>query len=216
MLNELAYSALTDVILACLQAFAAGLMIRPDIEKWSAAWFWTITMILIAITFLLGALDHGFFEVSGHWLHEPLKVTTRICAVLTAWFICLCAAMQFLQASSRKKTYFISGALGLTVICTLFISDNFFIVMLAYSAAMLFMLILNIKGLNQGTASIPMILGILITFIASALPIAQIEAFAGFGIYATYHIALMPAVLCFYLGGLHLNRTPLLLKPHQK
>ncbi|NVJ90225.1 MAG: hypothetical protein HWE34_01130 [Methylocystaceae bacterium] len=209
MLNELSYSALTDVILACLQAFAAGLLIRPDVEKKSAAWFWAIAMTLIATTFLLGAIDHGFFETARHWLHEPLKIATRVCAAITSIFICIAAALQFLGRRSRKAVYIISTSVNAVVITALFLSDNFFIVMASYSASMLLMLGMHINGLRKGTGSIAMIIGVVITFIASSLPIIGYEFFTGFGIYATYHIALMPAVLCFYIGGLKLNRKPI-------
>lgn len=206
MLSELSYSALTDVILACLQAFAAGLLIRPDIQKASPAGVWAIAMTLIAATFLLGAVDHGFFETANHWMHEPLKIATRVCAAVTSFVICVAAALQFLGPRGRKAVYVISASVNAVVIVALFLSDNFFIVMGSYSAAMLLMLGLSINGLRTGRGSIAMILGIIITFVASALPILGFELFKGFGIYATYHVVLMPAVLCFYLGGLKLNR----------
>jgi len=206
MLDELTYSALTDVILACLQAFAAGLMMRPDIEKKSAAWFWAITMTLIALTFLLGAIDHGFFEVAGHWLHEPLKIATRACAAVTSFFICVSAAVQFLGPRARKLVIGISGIVNAAVIVAVFVSDNFFIVMGSYSAAMILLLVLSMMGLRKATGSVAMISGVIITFVASALPIVGFELFDGFGIYGTYHVVLMPAVICFYLGGMKLNR----------
>ena len=206
MLSELSYSAVTDVILACLQAFAAGLMMRSDIEKKSAAWFWAITMTLIAVTFLLGAIDHGFFESAGHWLHEPLKIATRVCAAVTSFFICVSAAIQFLGVLGRKVVIGIAGVMNAAVIVAIFMSDNFFIVMGSYSAAMVLLLVLSAMGLKTATGSVAMILGVVITFVASALPIVGFELFAGFGIYGTYHVVLMPAVLCFYLGGLKLNR----------
>ncbi|WP_417788828.1 DUF6962 family protein [Terasakiella pusilla] len=213
MLSELSYSALTDVILACLQAFAAGCLIRPDVVKTSAAGVWALSMSLIAFTFMLGAIDHGFFEPVAHWLHEPLKITTRALAAVTSFFICVTAALQFLQSHHRKLVYIVSAAVNAAVILSLFLTDNFFIVMGTYSAAMLFLLTLSILGLKKGTGSLALTGGIVITFVASSLPIVGFELFSGFGIYATYHVVLMPAVLCFYLGGLKLDRQgPTLVK----
>lgn len=192
MLTELSYSALTDVILACLQAFAAGV--------------WTLSMTLIALTFLLGAIDHGFLEPVGHWLHEPLKTAARVSAAVTSFFICATAALQFLDAGKRNIVYIVSAGINAAVIVALFLSDNFFIVMGSYSAAMLFLLALNVMGLKKGTGSLAMISGIVMTFVASSLPLVGFELFPDFGIYATYHVVLMPAVLCFFLGGLKLKR----------
>lgn len=208
MLSELSYSALTDVILACLQAFAAGCLVRPDIAKKSAAGIWALAMSLIALTFLIGAIDHGFFEPVGHWMHEPLKIATRVCAAVTSFIIYVTAALQFLERHHRKVVYIISAPINAVVIIAIFLTDNFYIVMGNYSAAMLFLLALNIIGLKKGAGSLAMISGIVITFVASSLPIIGFELFSGFGVYATYHVILMPAVLCFYLGGLKLNRHP--------
>ncbi len=206
MLDELSYSAMTDVILACLQAFAAGLMIRCDVERKSPAWFWAITLTLISLTFLLGAVDHGFFETVQHWMHEPLLIATRACAAISAFLICVTAARQFLGPLGQKVVYTLSGGVNIIVIVLLFVSDNFFIVMGSYSSAMLFLLVLSLIGLKNGRGSFAMVCGVVITFVASAFPLVGYELFAGFGIYATYHVVLMPAVLAFYLGGLKLER----------
>ena len=66
MLSELAFSALTDVILACELFFLAGLSFRPGLQPFSPAWIWALTLALIGLASMLGAIDHGFFEAIGH------------------------------------------------------------------------------------------------------------------------------------------------------
>jgi hypothetical protein len=201
MLSELALSALTDVILASLQAFAAGLLLRPGMRKGSPPWLWAWTMTLIAVLFLIGAIDHGFFEPIDHPLHQPLMIVNRALVAVVSFMFIAVAAAQFLGPRGRRAALSI-GALGnAAVIVLVFLSDNFFIVIGSYSAALLFLLVLNIAGLRHGKGSVSMIAGIIITFIASALPLVGYEAIAGLGIYATYHIALMPAIVAFYLAG---------------
>jgi hypothetical protein len=208
MLSELSLSALTDVMLASFQAFAAGLLFRPDLQKGSAARLWAWTMTLISAVFLIGAIDHGFFETVNHPLHHSLLIANRALVAVASFMIAMTTAMQFLGAFGRKVVLGVAGLGNAVVVVLVFLSDNFFIVIGSYSAAMLFMLVLNLNGLRYGKGSFAMIAGIVVTFGASALPLVGYQGFGDLGVYATYHIALMPAVVAFYLGGLALDRAP--------
>jgi hypothetical protein len=86
------------------------------------------------------------------------------------------------------------------------LSDNFFIVIGGYSVAMLFLLALNLAALRRQPGAAAMVAGVVITFAASALPLVGYQGFAGLGVYGSYHMAMMPAVVAFYWGGLGLNR----------
>ncbi len=206
MLSELALSALTDVILACLQAFTAGMLFRGDFGRGSPAWIWSRTMALVALLFLIGAIDHGFFEPEAHPWHQPLQTINRALVAVAAFFIAITAAMQFLGPVGRKVTFALGGLGCAAVVVSVLMSDNFFIVIGGYSLALILLLGLNLRGLFRGNGSLSMILGILLTFAASALPVIGYQGFAGLGMYGTYHVVLMPAVVAFYLGGLKLSR----------
>lgn len=206
MLSELALSALTDVILASLQAFAAGLLVGSGVRKGTPAWLWAWTMTAIAGVFLVGAIDHGFFEPVDHPLHQPLMSFNRALVAVVSFMMIAVAAVQFLGPRGRKAALTIGGLGNAAVIVLVFLSDNFFIVIGSYSAALVFLLVLNLNGLRHGKGSLAMIAGIIITFVASALPLSGYEGVAGLGIYATYHIALMPGVVAFYLAGKALDR----------
>lgn len=201
MLSELALSALTDVILASIQAFAAGLLFRPGLQRGSPAWLWAWTMTAIAAAFLIGAVDHGFYEPVGHPLHPLLMSVNRAIVAIVAFLMIAVAALRFLGPNGRKVALVVGGAGNLVVAVLVFFSDNFFIVIGSYSVALLFLLVLNLAGLRNGKGSVAMIAGIIITFAASAIPLIGYEGIGGLGIYATYHVALMPAVLAFYLAG---------------
>lgn len=205
MLSELALSALTDVLLASFQAFAAGLLFRPGLRSGSPAWLWACTMTVIAVSFLIGAIDHGFFEPVAHPLHEPLMSLNRALVAVVSFMLVLTGSIRFLRRRGRRIAVTLAGLGNAAVIVLVFLSDNFFIVIGSYSAALVFLLVFNILGLRHGMGSLAMIAGIVITFAASALPLIGYEGIAGLGIYATYHIALMPAVVAFYLAGVALD-----------
>lgn len=208
MLSELALSALTDVVLASFQAFAAGMLFGRNFGSGSPARLWSWTMTLIAVLFLIGAVDHGFFEPGNHPWHQPLMFVNRALIAAASFMITLTAAVQFLGPLGRKIVVAVAGIGSILVVVLVFLSDNFFIVIAGYSAAMLLMLVLSLMGLRSGKGSVAMITGIVVTFAASAIPFVAAEGFAGIGIYAAYHIALMPAVVAFYFSGMALDRRP--------
>lgn len=206
MLTDLALSALTDVILAAMQAFAAGLLFRPDQEKGSPSRLWAWTMALIAAVFLVGAIDHGFFEVVDHPFHPALMTLNRALVALASLMIALTAALQFLGPKAQKVVFALGSVGALVMVVLIFLSDNFFIVIGGYSVAMLLLLGLSLRNMGRQSGAAAMAVGVVITFAASALPLIGYQGFAGLGVYGTYHVAMMPAVLAFYLGGLGLDR----------
>ncbi|MGE4277967.1 MAG: hypothetical protein AB7G62_00175 [Magnetospirillum sp.] len=208
MLSELALSALTDVVLASVQAFAAGMLYGKGFSPGSAARWWGLTMMVIAATFLVGAIDHGFFEPAEHPWHQKLMFVNRALVAVAAFLIAATAALQFLGPRGRKLVIALAAPLAAIVVVLVFVSDNFFIVIAGYSAAMVLMLVLNLMHLRDGRGSWAMVAGIAVTFAASALPFIGGAGFAGIGIYAAYHIAMMPAVVAFYAAGMALDRRP--------
>lgn len=201
MLSELALSAITDLLLAVMQAFAAGLLFRPGLARGSAAWLWAVSMAVIAVVFLLGGLDHGFYEMVDHPLHPAMTAATRVLVAVASFMLALVAARRFLRQRAARVTVLCVGAFEAAVIALVLTSDNFFVVIAGYAGVLLLLLGLAVAGLRTGAGSVAMIAGIVITLGASAIPVVGYEIVAGFGAYATYHVALMPAVFAFYLAG---------------
>lgn len=208
MLTELMLSALTDVILACCQFFAAGLLFRPDLKAGSAARLWAWTMTVIAVVFLVGAIDHAFYEPISHPLHGPLQMLNWALVAVASSLIIMTAARQFLGPVGRKRVPPVAIAGSVVMGGAALLTQNFLLVMACYSIGMLVMLALTLRDLRRGRGVWMMVAGIVITFAASALPLMGDGHYGGLGVYAAYHIAMMPAVLAFYRAGLRLDRTP--------
>lgn len=204
MLSDLALSALTDVLLASFQAFAAGLLFRPGPRSGSPARLWAWAMALTALTFLVGAIDHGFYEPVGHPLHPLLMSVNRALVAAVSFLFVMTAATQYLGPVARKAAVAVAGLVAAATAVLVFLSDNFFIVIGCYSAALIFVLVLALWHLRQGKGAMPMVIGIAVTFAASAIPLVGWEV-GGLGVYATYHVALMPAVVAFCLAGFGLD-----------
>lgn len=208
MLSSLAITALTDVVLACETFLLAGLSFRPGLLLRSPAWYWAVTLFLTGTATMLGAIDHGFFEAVDHPGHPAMAIATRAVIALASFTMLMAAAAQFLP--SRWRTVVLAaGAAGLAA--TLWMvatSDNFLAVVGFYTVVMLLLLILSLFGLRGGKGSVAMCLGVLGTLGASALIPLGSPGFFGLGLYGTYHVLLMPAVVLLYMGGRRLSPVP--------
>ncbi|SMF04975.1 hypothetical protein SAMN06265365_106189 [Tistlia consotensis] len=206
-MTELALSALTDVILACGLYFLAGLSMRPDVERGSPAGLWALMLFLIATGTMLGVIDHAFYQPIGHPAHRWLMFATRTCLALASFTMLLSTARQFLSSGWVRLCTAI-GLAGLVVeLVLLFLFDNFLVVIAAYSLVLLLTLALHLANLRSRKGSLAMVAGIMIVLGASLLAPLGSQGLPGLGLYATYHIALMPGAIGFYLGGRRLAPT---------
>lgn len=203
-MTPLALSALTDVVLASEVFFLAGLSCRPGVAWRSPAGWWAVTMVLMALAPALGAIDHGFFEPIAHPAHYELTVATRATAALASFTMLMATAGQFL-AGRLYLALLVLGFAGLVAtVGAIVFSDNFFSLVIYYSLILLITLGFHLRGLRHGSGSAAMCLGIAGVLIASAaLPIGF--ELPVLGLYATYHVLLMPAVILLYLGGRRLR-----------
>lgn len=206
-MTELALSALTDVILACGLCFLAGLSMRPDVEPFSPAGLWALTLLLIGTGSMLGAIDHGFYQPIGHPAHQWLTFATRATAALATFTMLLSTAGQFLSSSWLR----LCAAIGLAILAVelvlLCLSDDFLVVIAVYSLVLLLTLVLHLLHLRSGKGSPAIVLGMVIVLGGSLMVPLGSQGLPGLGLYATYHIVLMPAAVALYLGGRRLART---------
>ncbi|WPZ35787.1 hypothetical protein T8K17_06490 [Thalassobaculum sp. OXR-137] len=206
-MTDLALSSLTDVILACELLFLAGLAFRTDVESGSPAWLWAIYLTVSGIATALGAIDHGFFEPIDHPGHGAMKFATRATLAVGAVILLLTSARQFLS-SLWTRVVVAAGLVALAA--TLWVnwtSDDLLAVVAMNAVGMLLALVLHLFNLRTGRGSSMMCVGIVLSIAASSLVFSGGNGFFGLGLYGTMHVALMPAALALFLGGLKLRRT---------
>jgi hypothetical protein len=206
-MTDLALSALTDVILACQLFFLAGLAFRPTFEIGSPAWLWALYLAISGTATALGAIDHGFFEPIEHPGNPAMKFATRATLALAAFLLLLTTALQFM---SPLWTRIVVGA-GLVVLAATlwvnWVSDDLLAVAASNGIGMLLALVLHASNLRNGRGSLMMCVGIVLSVAASSLVFTGGTGILGLGLYGTLHVALMPAVLFLFLGGLKLRPT---------
>ena len=194
-------TAITNFILACEAFLGAGFLLGRIPIGLSASLFWTIGIFFFAAGFLLGGIDHGFYEQRGN-TKERLRIQkiSWICGAITTYSITLSTAFQF---TSGIIFYLLAivGLFQLAAFITISIRiHNFLIVMMNYFPILLLILILNIIGLWHGSGSLFMILGILVTFIASALEGIGVDLFAPLDRHGLYHIVMMIAIALLFVA----------------
>ncbi len=201
MLSDLALSALTDVILACELFFLAGLSLRQEVRLGSPAGIWGLTLLLIGLASMLGAIDHGFFEAIGHDGHRPMVVATRVVIVLGSLAMICATAMQYLSGKTQMALIGIGALLALWPVSIILTSDDFLPVILYYSIGLLLLAGFSAAHLRRQKNAGVMLTGIVLTLAVSAMIPLQSDGFWGLGLYASYHVLLMPIVFLLYLGG---------------
>lgn len=201
-LTALAVTAITNFILASETFFVSGLLFPRPKSRYSAAWFWQIAILLLAISALIGGIDHGFFEVIGQ---TPARVVVQhinwfFLGLLTL-FLFLTTARQFFQPPVRTVLYVIAGIQMVVYTIIMLMSNTFLVVIVNYAPVMVLLLVMSIVGLRSGTGSWAMIVGIVISFVASGVQTAGIDVLSPFDHNSLYHFGMMIAVVCLYLGS---------------
>jgi hypothetical protein len=198
-------TAVTNFILAGEAFLAAGILLGRVPLAPSAAVFWALAMLFLALGTLLGGLDHGFFEPKGDTRgRKVMQKTTWICTGVLAFFSLQTAAWQFGAEGWRAPAALI-GLAQLAAFCYFAIRrDSFLTVILNYAPILLILLALNIAGLPAGKGSWAAVAGLLIAFAASAAQALGVDSFSPVDRNGLYHIVMLAAVAFLFLGGLTL------------
>ncbi len=203
-MTAVAITAITDLILAAEVLFLAGRMTALPKARFSAAWFWSAALLLMGLAAFLGGIDHGFFQRSAlnrYWIERPNWI---VLAGMT-WCVLMTIAKQFFPPRTQR---ILSVAGGLQFvgdgIAALRI-DSFLVVIVNYAPVMILMLVLNLVGLRKRLGSAPMIAGILILFVASAIQALQVDIFSPLDRNGLYHVISMAGALFLYAGGRRLR-----------
>ncbi|MDF1750023.1 MAG: hypothetical protein P1V34_14210 [Alphaproteobacteria bacterium] len=207
MLSDLALSSVTDILLACLVFFLAGMSFRTDVRRYSPAWYWGLTLFLIGTATMLGAIDHGFFEPIHHPDRAWFLIGTRVTIVIGSFFMILATAREFFSQRVGLLIVGLGGLAGILVIFSILVSDNFLWILGYYAAALVLILVLSLAHLRAWPGARWMVAGVIVALGASVLAAIEFEGFLGLGVYGTYHVILLPSVVFLYLGGRAMRKT---------
>lgn len=204
-MTALAVTAITNFILACETFLFTGMLVKTKKAPQSAAWFWTWALGLLGLGALLGGIDHGFVELLGGAARYALQRINWLVLGGTTFCTLMTTSRQFFPRNVQRVVT-VLGVLQLLAFAILvFTVGDFLVVILNYAPVMLLLLVCSLLGLRSGTGGWPMIIGIVILVLASAIQALGVDTFSPLDRSGLYHVISMAGVVFLYLGGLQLK-----------
>lgn len=203
-LTPLAVTAITDFLLAGEALFLAGWMAGGKKTRFSAAWYWAATILLLGAGAMLGGIDHGFFEPARLTRYAIQRVNWIVLGAMT--FCLLMATAKQFFSPAVQRVLLIVGILQFAADTVAVLTvDSFLDVILNYMPVIVLLLVMSCIGLRNGAGSWQMIAGILLQFAASTLQAMGVDTFSPLDHNGLYHVVSMVSVVFLYLGGRRLK-----------
>ncbi len=203
-MTALGVTSITNFLLACEAFFLAGMLAQRCGSRFSASWFWSGMMLLLGLSALLGGIDHGFFEAQG-LPRYAIQRTSWLVIGAVAFLMLMTTACQFFTARVRR-VLMAAGLVQLVVYAiVILVNGSYAAVIINYVPALLFLLLMSVLGIRNGSGSWQMIGGILIMLAASAIQALDVNVFDPLNSSGLYHLVLMPAAILLYRGGVRLS-----------
>jgi hypothetical protein len=205
-MTALTVTAVTNFILACEVFLFAGLTLAREKAPRSALWFWGLAILLLGVSALLGGIDHGFLEPFGQTPNRIVLERSNwlVLGVMTAMLLLTTAAQFFSARLQRWAAYFAVVQFLVYAALVIYVGD-FLVVIANYAPVMLLLLVLSVIGLKDGRGSWPMVIGIVILFVASGVQASGFDALTPVDHNGLYHLMAMAGVVFLYAGGLKLR-----------
>ena len=206
MLTTLGASALTDFALAAETCFLAGLLFARPKTRYSAAWFWQWSMLLLAVSAFIGGLDHGFIQAAGDTpTRKVVQHSTWTVIGLSTCATFLTIVRQFVIDRRHRVLTAVAMAQFVVYVVLFLRFDTYAVVVANYAPVMIWALVANLRGLGDGTGHWPIIASIGAGVTASVAQAAGWRLSATFDHQSVYHLGMMVAVVFSYIGGLRLK-----------
>ena len=197
-------TAITDFMLACEVFFLAGLTAGRVKARFSAAWFWAAALALLGLGALIGGIDHGFFEPANLPRYFIVRVDWIVLGAMTFGLL-MATAKQFFSPAVQRVVAIAGIVQFATDTAAVLLVDSFLDVILNYAPVIVLLLAMNIRGLKDRSGSWPMIAGVLIQFLASAIQAMGVDALSPLDHNGLYHVVSMVGVAYLYAGGKRLK-----------
>ena len=204
-MTALTVAAITNFILACETFLFTGMLVKTEKAPQSAAWFWTWALGLLGLGALLGGIDHGFVESLGSAARHSLQRINWLVLGGATFCALMATARQFFPPTVQRIVT-ILGILQLLAFAVLVLATgDFLVVILNYAPVILLLLVCSLLELRGETASWPMIIGLVILVLASAIQALGVDTFSPLDRSGLYHVISMVGVVFLYLAGLRLK-----------
>jgi hypothetical protein len=199
-------TAITNFVVAGEAFFGAGFLMSRISNLVSAQGFWAVAMLCFAIGFLIGGIDHGFFEPKGNTrVRLVVQKMSWFFGGVTTYLITLSTFFQYVSGSLRTVLILIGLAQLLTFLILALRIHHFLIVMINYIPILVALFVLNSIGLSSGSGSFYMMFGIIACILAAVFEGIGIDAFTPVDRHGVYHLVMMAAIALLFGAGFRLK-----------
>ncbi len=199
-MSPLAWSAISDFVLAAETFFAAGMLWSKVRPIGTPSWFWALATLALGFSAFLAAIDHGFIE--GHGILPDNNIVTRCgwLATGTATAALLCAIQgHFLP---RQRWLLAVALVQLIVfVVMVFASETYLVVSLDAAPELLILLGFALAGLRSGRSSLALVAVPALIIIASVVQASGFDGLAPLDHNVLYHLILILAAAFYYPAG---------------
>jgi hypothetical protein len=192
-------TAITNFVAAGEAFFGAGFLLARTPNLGSARGLWAAAMLSFAIGFLIGGIDHGFFELKGNTTSR--LIVQKVCwffGAATTYLITLSTLFQYTDGSLRTILVFVGLAQLVTFQILAIRIHHFLLVMINYIPILVVLFILNLMGLSSGSGSLYMIFGIGACVLAAIFEGIGIDVFTPVDRHGVYHLVMMAGIALFF------------------
>src|SRR5439155_26896693 len=126
----------------------AGRLSSKPKDRFSAAWYFSGVLLLLAVAALLGGIDHGFFQAASLPRYAIQRSDWIVMGGVT-FCLLMTTARQFFPPAAQRIA--LIAAIVQFVIDTAAVlwSESFLSVVLNYAPVMLLLLIMSVAGLRN-------------------------------------------------------------------
>lgn len=198
-------TAITDFIFAGELLFFAGLLFVGPKKNFSAAWFWQWTIILMALAAFFGGIDHGFLQPIGEEIRIPVRRIVWVIFGLMSLTILQTWSKQFLTVKMQRLVSYIS--ILQFVIYSVFGIFTYLFIYSALNVLPTHLVLLGacVLACKKNKKYLPLIIGLVVTLVASIVQMLGIDLFYPLDRNGLYHIIAMIGAYYLYKGGLVLK-----------
>ncbi len=205
MLNSLAITAITNILLASEVLFLAGKLVCKNPIKEKASFYWSLAFFTVGISALIGGIDHGFFEPFGNSFPRLLiQKATWLSINGIAYFVVMTVSKQFIDKKFHRVIFFVAIAQFVLIGIVAVLSSKFIIILINYAIPMLIMLVLSFISWLKYRRLGRMTIGLVLAFAAAIIQVSRTTVFLPVDHNGIYHIVMMIAVICLYKGAYEL------------
>ena len=142
-----AVTAITDFLLSAQAFFLAGRMSTRPMDRFSASWYFSGVVLLLAVAAFLGGIDHGFVQPANMSRYAIQRSDWIVLGGVT-FCLLMTTAKQFFPPMAQRVAGIVAVLQFVGYAVAVLLAHSFAVVILNYSPIMLLFLAILLRGMK--------------------------------------------------------------------